>query len=128
MSKAKTKAQAPEVQEPVATEQVEQVVTGDGTGQALPEITDQPVEQVTEAVQQTAAAQELEPDPEDVIDALVLCDGSLDGVTRYRAGSVLQGVPESLAQANSHWLDAHPSAVEHALNNGAAVIDYQQKA
>lgn len=128
MSKAKTKAQAPEVQEPVATEQVEQVVTGDGTGQALPEITDQPVEPVTEAVQQTAAAQELEPDPEDVIDALVLCDGSLDGVARYRAGSVLQGVPESLAQANSHWLDAHPSAVEHALNNGAAIIDYQQKA
>lgn len=128
MSKAKTKAQAPEVQEPVATEQVEQVVTGDGTGQALPEITDQPVEQVAEAVQQTAAAQELEPDPEDVIDALVLCDGSLDGVTRYRAGSVLQGVPESLAQANSHWLDAHLSAVEHALKNGAAVIDYQQKA
>lgn len=128
MTKAKTKAQAAEVQVPAAAEQPEQVVTGDGTGQALPEITDQPVEQVAEAVQQTAAAQELEPDPEDVIDALVLCDGSLDGVTRYRAGSVLQGVPESLAQANSHWLDAHPSAVEHALKNGVAVIDYQQKA
>lgn len=125
MTKAKTKAQAAEVQVPATTEQPEQVMTGDGSGEALPEVAGQPEEQVAAAVQQPAPP---EPDPEDVTDVLVLCDGSLDGITRYGAGSVLQGVPESLAQANSHWLDAHPSAVEHALNNGAAIIDYQQKA
>lgn len=128
MSKTKTKAQAPEVQEPAKPEQVEQVVTGDGAGQALPEITDQPVEQVAEAVQQTAAAQDPEPDPEEVTDAFVLCDGSLDGINRYRAGSVLQGVPESLAEANAHWLDTNSAAVEHALNSGAEVINYEQDA
>ena len=69
-----------------------------------------------------------EPNPEDVTDVLVLCDGSLDGITRYGAGSVLQGVPESLAQANSHWLDAHPAAVDHAQNNGAEVVTYTQEA
>lgn len=125
MSKAKTKAQAAEVQAPTTAEQPEQGVVGVVTGEALPEVAEQPEAQVAAAVQQPDAP---EPDPEDVIDVLVLCDGSLDGITRYRAGSVLQGVPESLAQANSHWLDAHPSAVEHALNNGAAIIDYQQKA
>lgn len=59
MSKAKTKAQEPAVQEPVAaagTELPEQVVTGDGTGEALPEVTDQSVEQVAEAVQLPDAA------------------------------------------------------------------------
>lgn len=125
MSKAKTKAQAAEVQAPTTAEQPEQGVAGVVTGEALPEVAEQPEAQVAAAVQQPDAT---EPDPEDVTDVLVLCDGSLDGVTRYRAGSVLQGVPESLAQANSHWLDAHLSAVEHALKNGAAVIDYQQKA
>ena len=119
MTKQKAKAQEPAVQETVAAALNEGVVTGDGPGEALPEIVDPPVEQV-------GAAMTLE--PEDVTDAFVLCDGSLDGVTRYRAGAVVQGIPESLVQAHSHWLDAHPFAVEHALNNGAAVIDYQQKA
>lgn len=63
-----------------------------------------------------------------MIDAFVLCDGSLNGVARYSAGTVLQGIPESLADANGHWLDTNPAAIEHALNSGAKVVDYEQEA
>lgn len=123
MSKSKKTAQAAVQQEPAtaaAVDQPMQAVSGDGAGQALPEMADQPVEQVAAAVPHPAApgAQQ---EPEDLIDALVLCDGSLDGITRYRAGTLLQGVPEALAAANSHWLDMHPAAVEHAMANGAEV-------
>lgn len=134
MSKAKTKAQDPTVQEPAAppvTELPEQVLTGEGTGEALPEVGLHPVEQMAEAVQLPDAGPAPEPEPEpeqeELIDAFVLCDGSLDGITRYRAGSVLQGVPESLAEANARWLDTNSTAVEHALNSGAEVFDYEQE-
>lgn len=131
MTKPKTKnpEASTEQQAPAATDQAQQEVTGDGTGAALPQVSDKPAEQTAEAVQQPPVSN---PDPEDpqeeVIDAFVLCDGSLDGVTRYVAGSVVQGIPESLAEANSHWLDIHPNAVEHALNSGAAIAVYQQEA
>ena len=129
MTKAKTKAQEPEVQKPAEVEQAEQVVVGDGSGEALPEVAQQPADQVGET---TTQSEVLEPEqagePEDVIDALVLCDGSLDGVTRFKAGMVLQGIPEPLAAANSHWLDVHPAAVDHAQNNGAEVVTYTQEA
>ncbi|MBF6631813.1 MAG: hypothetical protein ITG01_11785 [Comamonas sp.] len=131
MSKAKTKAPMAEAQEQVATEQPEQVVTGDSTGQALPEVEAQPEAQVAAAVQQpepvAMPSANTDPEPDALIDAFVLCDGSLDGITRYRAGSVLQGVPESLAEANAHWLDTNSTAVEHALNSGAEVFDYEQE-
>lgn len=116
MTKPKAKAQEPAVQETVAAALNEGVVTGDGSGEALPEIVDPPVEQV-------GAAMTLE--PEDVTDVFVLCDGSLDGATRYKAGCVLRGVPESLAKANAHWLDAAPAAVEAAKANGAQVLAYE---
>lgn len=133
MTKPKTKnpEASTEQQAAAATDQAQQEVTGDGTGAALPQVSDKPAEQLAEAVQQPPVSN---PDPkpdavqEDVIDAFVLCDGSLDGVTRYLAGSVVQGIPESLAEANSHWLDIHPNAVEHALNSGAAIAVYQQEA
>lgn len=132
MSKPKTKAQASAEQAPTAVKESEKepgpVVTGNDRNQADPAKTDQPVDKPVEQVAAKAAHQPVAQEPEDLIDALVLCDGSLDGVTRYRAGQVLQGLPESLAEAHSHWLDVHPSAVEHALDRGAAVIDYQQKA
>lgn len=127
MSKQKTKVQEPEVQKPAEVEQTEQVVVGDGSGEALPEAAEQPVGQAGEVNPQPEAP-ELVGESGDVIDALVLCDGSLDGITRFKAGVVLQGIPESLAEANRHWLDAHPDAVEHALRSGAPVIDYEQGA
>ena len=135
MTKAKTKAQEPEVQTPAAPDAVaasaqnEQEVIGDSSGEALPDATQEPEVQTTTAVQQptTTEQSEHDPEPEDVIDVFVLCDGSLDGITRFPAGSVLQGVPESLAEANGHWLDSHSAAVEHALANGAPVIDFGQE-
>lgn len=132
MSKPKTKAQTPEAQAPATAEKPMQVVNGDGSGEALPVVAEEPVEQVAEAVPQpkTAPTSNIGPDtdPEEVIDAFVLCDGSLNGVTRYRAGCVLQGVPESLAETNRHWLDTNSAAVEHAMNSGADVVGYEQKA
>lgn len=133
MTRPKAKKPEPTTEQPDAatTDQAEQMVTGDSTGAALPEVADKPAEQAAQSVHQLPVSNPgPEPDaaPEDVIDAFVLCDGSLDGVTRYRAGTVVQGIPESLAEANSHWLDTHPAAVEHALKNGADVIDYQQEA
>lgn len=136
MTKAKTKPQEPAVQTPAATDaaatsaQNEQEVTGDGSGEALPDAIQEPAVQAASAVQDSATTEqpEVEPEPEDVIDVFVLCDGSLDGITRFFAGSVLRGVNESLAEANVHWLDPHPAAVEHALANGAPVIDYEQEA
>lgn len=133
MTRPKAKSPGPTTEQPdaAATNQAEQMVTGDGTGAALPEVAEKPAEQAVETVQQSPVSNpDPEPDaaPEDVIDAFVLCDGSLDGVTRYRAGTVVQGIPESLAEANSHWLDTHPAAVEHALKNGAATVDYLQEA
>lgn len=136
MTKAKPKTQEPEVQTPAAPDgaatnaQTQQEVTGDGSGEALPEAAQEPEVQRTTAELQSATSgpPEEDPEPEDVIDAFVLCDGSLDGITRYHAGSVLQGVPESLAQANRHWLDTHPAAVEHALDSGAAVAYYEPEA
>lgn len=133
MSKIKKQAEA-EAQPGVTVEAVaakgvvEQEVSGDGTGQALPETGGPGVEREAPAIEPQASTPAPKQEPEGVIDAFVLCDGSLDGTTRYPAGSVLQGVPESLAEANRHWLDTHPSAVEHALSNGAVVIDYQQEA
>nr|WP_314710497.1 hypothetical protein [uncultured Comamonas sp.] len=135
MTKAKTKAQEPEVQTTAAPDaagtsaQNEQEVIGDSSGEALPDATQEPEVQTTTAVQQptTTEQSEHDPEPEDVIDVFVLCDGSLDGITRFPAGSVLQGVPESLAEANGHWLDSHSAAVEHALANGAPVIDFGQE-
>ncbi|MBP7645360.1 MAG: hypothetical protein KA751_01235 [Comamonas sp.] len=134
MTKAKTKAQEPEVQTPAAPDAVaasaqnEQEVTGDGSGEALPGATQEPEVQTATVVQQPTTTEQSEhnPEPEDVIDVFVLCDGSLDGITRFFAGSVLRGVNESLAEANGHWLDPHPAAVEHALANGAPVIDFEQ--
>lgn len=134
MTKAKTKAQEPEVQTPAAPDAVaasaqnEQEVTGDGSGEALPGATQEPEVQTATVVQQPTTTEQSEhnPEPEDVIDVFVLCDGSLDGITRFFAGSVLRGVNESLAEANVHWLDPHPAAVEHALANGAPVIDFEQ--
>lgn len=129
MTKQKSKAQEPQVELPAAPAagQAGQVVTGDGSGEALPEVSQVAEEQVSTAAQQPTTTEPLHEDsePEDVIDAFVLCDGSLDGITRYHAGSVLQGVLESLAEANRHWLDTHPAAVEHALNSGAAVVYYE---
>ncbi len=134
MTKAKTKAQEPEVQTPAAPDAVaasaqnEQEVTGDGSGEALPGATQEPEVQTATVVQQPTTTEQSEhnPEPEDVIDVFVLCDGSLDGITRFFAGSVLRGVNESLAEANVHWLDPHHAAVEHALANGAPVIDFEQ--
>ena len=136
MSKAKKKAEESVVQQPAApadTEQPAQVVAGDGTGEALPEVVEESVVQEAEAVQQPDDP-DANPDPEpdtapkpeqeDLIDAFVLCDGSLDGITHYRAGTVLQGLPESLAEAHSNWLDTHPAAVEHAMNSGAETVAY----
>ena len=133
MTKAKTKTQEPEVQPPAApevtaaSEQTEQEVTGDGSGEVLSDVPQEPEVQTVAAVQQLVTT-ETELEPEDVIDVFVLCDGSLDGIRRFPAGSVLQGVPESLAEANDHWLDSHPAAIEHALAGGAPVIDYQPEA
>lgn len=136
MTKAKTKAQEPEVQTPAAPDSTaastrnEQEVTGDGSGEALPDASQEPEVQTASAVQDSATTEKPEvgpePEPEDVIDVFVLCDGTLDGITRFFAGSVLRGVNESLAEANVHWLDPHPAAVEHALANGAPVIDFEQ--
>lgn len=59
------------------------------------------------------------------VSAFVLCAGTFDGVTSYTAGSVIEGVPAALAEANTHWLDAAPSAVDAAKENGAQVVEYQ---
>ena len=58
------------------------------------------------------------------VDALVLCSVSMGG-NHYPAGAVLEGVPEVVAQANRHWLDAHPAAVKHARAAGADVINFE---
>lgn len=59
------------------------------------------------------------------VSAFVLCAGSFDGVTSYPAGRVIEGVPVGLAEANTHWLDVAPSAVDAAKENGAQVVEYQ---
>lgn len=136
MSKPKKAAEAETLPAAVADAAAdgvaEQVATGDGAGQALPEVGALSVERTAPAIESQASALASVPaakqESEDVVDAFVLCDGSLDGTTRYPAGSVVQGVPESLAEANRHWLDTHPAAVEHALNSGAAAVDYEQEA
>lgn len=59
------------------------------------------------------------------VSAFVLCAGTFDGVTSYPAGGVIEGVPAAMAEANPHWLDAAPAAVEAAKENGAQVVEYQ---
>lgn len=62
---------------------------------------------------------------EATVSAFVLCAGSFDGVPSYPAGGVIEGVPVALAEANTHWLDTAPAAVEAAKENGAQVVEYQ---
>lgn len=57
------------------------------------------------------------------VTALVLCTANVGG-HRYEAGIVLKGLPEEVAQAHAHALDAHPAAVEHAIGAGAAVMSF----
>ncbi len=57
--------------------------------------------------------------------AFVLCAGTLDGATRYPAGCVVEGLPDDVLKANTHWLDAAPAAVEAAKANGAQVLAYE---
>lgn len=126
MTKQKAKAQEPVAQEPAAIDGNQGEVVGNGAGEALPEVALQPVEQEAAPVVPAPEPKPLpEPESEDVIDVFVLCDGSLNGDARYKAGCVLQGVPEPLAKANSHWLDSHPAAVEAAMGNGAQVLTYE---
>lgn len=127
MSKAKTTTtQKPAANAPDATE-----LHGDGSGDAaLPETATQPAELPNEAANPAPDAP-LAPviDPEqpqvEPVTVFVLCDGSFNGVTRYGAGALVAGVPKALADANKHWLDADPSAIEHAESNGAQVLDYE---
>lgn len=126
MTKPKAKAQEPVAQEPAAVDDNQGEAVGTGAGEALPEAAPQPVAQEpAPVVPAFDPAPLLDPEPEDVTDVFVLCDGSLNGDARYKAGCVLQGVPESLARANSHWLDSHPAAVEAAMDNGAQVLAYE---
>lgn len=57
--------------------------------------------------------------------AFVLCAGTFDGARRIPAGAIVEGVPGDVLEANSHWLDPEPAAVDHAKANGAQVIQYQ---
>lgn len=55
--------------------------------------------------------------------ALVLSSARIGGVS-CPAGSVLEGLPESIAEQYAGTIDAAPAAVEHAKANGAQTLQY----
>lgn len=63
---------------------------------------------------------------ETVLSVAALCAGSFNGVRRIPAGAVIEGVPAEVAEANKHWLDAAPAAVDAAKASGAQVLPYQE--
>lgn len=103
----------------------DQEVTGDGAGQALPEVDGASAERDAPAIESQAANPA--PGPElsaQAIDVLVLCAGNVAG-NRYEAGTVLEGVPSEVAKGYIGMLDAHPDAVFYARAHGATVIAYE---
>lgn len=104
-----------------------QEVTGDGAGQALPEVDGASAERDAPATESQAAGPAPAPAPElsvKTVDVLVLCTGNVAG-NRYEAGAVLEGVPSDVAKTYSGMLDAHPDAVFYARAHGAVVSAYE---
>lgn len=62
-------------------------------------------------------------DPPATVVARVLCAGVIGG-QRFEAGVVIDGLPSDVADAHAAMLDAHPSAVRHAVDGGAQVVVY----
>lgn len=110
---------------------IAQAITGDGTGQALPEVDETNALREAPAIESQTAVPvpvpvpEPEPEPEvEIVDVLVLCAGNVAGI-RYEAGIVLEDVPVNVAQAYAGMLDAHPDAAAYARARGAEVLAYE---
>lgn len=103
----------------------EELVSGELAGDSASQVASDTPAIDPEALATAGAATVTPIAPIEVVSAFVLCAGSFDGVTSYPAGRVIEGVPVGLAEANTHWLDVAPSAVDAAKENGAQVVEYQ---
>lgn len=79
-------------------------------------------------VEPTPVAEPASPPPPEApatVAARVLCAGVIGG-QRFEAGAVIDGLPSDVADAHAAMLDAHPSAVSHAVDGGAQVVVYEE--
>lgn len=126
MSKTKSTAKAQEQADEQTPKQTEVTAPASAPAQPAPEAPVSPVQ--PEAPPTTA---ETEPPateqnaPPVTVAARVLCAGVIGG-QRFEAGVVIDGLPSDVADAHAAMLDAHPSAVRHAVDGGAQVLVYEE--
>ena len=125
--KAKTTTQAPEVPptEQVADQQGQLTAADaspDGEGQATA---------TAEAADGQTAGAAAQPDhaPQQVqlVDVRVLADVTIGGM-RFQPDDVIEGMPDSVAQAYAGSVDPHPDAVAYARSLGAPVLPFPGQA
>ena len=79
--------------------------------------------------QGAGAGAQQDPAPQDValVDVRVLAAVTIDGV-RFQPDDVIEGVPETIAQAYAGSVDPHPDAVAYARSVGAPVKPFPGQA
>lgn len=124
-TKAKTTPQAPEVPptEQVADQQAQQAAAlPDGVGQAPAAAGAADGQTAGAAAQPDAAPQQVQ-----LIDVRVLAAVNIGGA-RFQPDDVIEGMPDSVAQAYAGSVDPHPDAVAYARSIGALVLPYPGQA
>ena len=125
--KAKTTTQAPEVPptEQVADQQGQQAdadASADAVGQAPAAAGAADGQTAGAAAQPDAAPQQVQ-----VVDVRVLAAVTIGGA-RFQPDDVIEGMPDSVAQAYAGSVDQHPDAVAYARSLGAPVLPYPGQA
>lgn len=124
--KAKTTTQAPEV--PATDQAADQLDQLQGAAEELPAgetpatagaAEDQPAGHTAE--QPTAALDVVR------VDVRVLASVTIGGA-RFQPDDVIEGMPDSVAQAYAGSVDPHPDAVAYARSLGAPVLPYPGQA
>lgn len=120
-----TAAEAPAADQ-VAGQQAQQQV-GDETAQSGE--TQVPATAGAGDGQGAGAGTQQDPAPQDValVDVRVLAAVTIDGV-RFQPDDVIEGMPESIAQAYAGSVDPHPDAVAYARSVGAPVKPFPGQA
>ncbi len=116
-------------QEDVATHQAlaeSAELVGDGTGEALPEISQ---DEIDAAAVPAAPEPPAEPDPSleasvETSTVRVLCTTTL-GANRYQPNNVIEGVPADVLSQYAGSLDPHPDAIAFAKAEGGPTLQYE---
>lgn len=121
--KAKITTQAPEVPptEQVADQQGQQAAADalpDGVGQAPATAGAADGQTAGAAAQPDAVPQQVQ-----LIDVRVLAAVTIGGA-RFQPDDVIEGMPDSVAQAYAGSVDPHPDAVAYARSLGASVLHF----